>query len=136
MRYNIVQETGLTYTWHEREAILKDLSNKIYILGATKFNGQYLHVRKKTGANVSNIKSILRKHFNIEYKGVYGCDDKYNYYTAMFAKEADIIKLCKCYLECNMDLDYRNRFDPLGERNTISKQIYQYGKVRYDLLAV
>jgi hypothetical protein len=136
MKYYLAQETGISYTWHEREAIMKDLASKIWIQGAAKFNGQYLQLRLKKGAKMSNVKSILKKHFNIEYKRVYGCNDQYNYYEARFASQTDILRLCRYYLECNMDIEYYNHFDPLGEKNTVAKMVYQYGQIRYDLLSV
>ncbi|NCB09318.1 MAG: hypothetical protein EOM73_14280 [Bacteroidia bacterium] len=120
--------------WQQKNALLADLSAKIYVQGAVLQNDQYLQLRLKRGANMNNVKAILRKYFGIKYVL------KYDWETCTenrYAATADIEKLCKVFLQHNVvDLEYINRFDPLREKNTIAKVIYQYGAVRYDLLHV
>lgn len=131
--YIITKETGLKYSFLEMEGIFIDLSQKILVQGANLINGQYLQLSMKDKKNTNNVKSILKKHFNIEFKKTYSIELGKE---IMFCEESDIIKLCKIYLENNFDLDYCNRFDPLGIKNKVSKRVYQYGAVRYDLLHV
>lgn len=119
-------------TFSEKEQVLKDLSGKIAIVGACWRKDQYLHIILKRGANMNNVKSILRKQFEINYRIEEDALGKIR-----FADQNDIEKLCRIFLEFNIvDLDYHNRFDPLGEKNTIAKRVYQYGTIRYDLLHV
>ena len=127
-------------SFYEKMKVLEDLSNKIYIVGACFIGGQYLHIRLKRGANMTNVKSILKKYFGIDYYIKHTGEivgDNWKYLKVRFCKQKDIIRLCKIFLEFNfVDLEYQNRFDPLGKRNTIAKRVYQYGEVRYDLLSV
>lgn len=120
-------------SFQEKQDLLKELATKISIAGAMHRNDQFLQLLLKQGANMNNVKSILKKYFGIDYYRKF-CPQTLQ--EQRFAKDEDIEKLCKVYLEANLDLDYYNHFDPLRKRDKISKAVYRYGKVRYDLLRV
>ena len=120
--------------WQIEETLLKDLASKIFIQGACFVNDQYLQLRLKQGANMNNVKAILRKHFNIDYSLKY-CWETMK--EQRHANQEDIISLCKRFLKHHtVPLEYYNKYDPLREENTVAKRVYRYGKVRYDLLNV
>ena len=124
-------------TYRQKERKLKDLSYNIYHIGAHEIDGKFLHIGLKKCANTNNVKAILRKHFGIKMIVKEGCDSKFNIVKYNHVSIDDIYKLCRVFLEFNtVDVSYVNRFDPLGKTDTIKKRIYQYGKVRYDLLNV
>lgn len=129
---------GREYSFEERRNVLSDLAGKISIIGSFPVEGQSQHIMLKPGADMRNVKSILKNHFGIDYRTelcwIKGEDGKYSWTRWRFASKADILRLCEIYLKNNMDLDYSNRFDPLKERPTISRVIYPYGAIRYDLI--
>lgn len=123
--------------FNKRQQILKDLSEKIYVIGSDEtktYTGEsFIRLAPKRGANTNNVKSILRNFFDIEY----GVElDWHNNRFVLFAQADDIRRLCKIYLENNLGhlLEYYNRFDPMMEKPTIKDVVYQYGQVRYDLV--
>ncbi len=120
-----------TLDYYGKRRILDDLASKIYIWGSSERFDQYIHIGLKKGRYMNNVKSILRKYFDINY---YVREDEKGRYR--YAEKHDIIRLCRIFLRnnCDIDLGYYSHHDPRREKNTIAKVVYQYGEARYDLL--
>lgn len=119
-------------SFSNKVSVLKDFSNKVELIGGLDGeDGVYVNLALKVGANRNNVKSKLKKYFNVEFKKIYSYHHKKERFIL---QREDIEKVCKVFLRYEVDLDYSNRFDPLRERNTVAKAVYRYGEIRYDLL--
>ena len=135
MRYAMYEGGEEKYSFNEREDILDNLSLKVSIQGSCFQRDQYLQLRLKQGVKMNDVKKILKDHFGIiTFRLEYYWNSRKDKGTFRYCPKEDILKLCRIFLKNNKDIDYYSRFDPLRERDKISKVVYQYGSIRYDLL--
>jgi hypothetical protein len=124
--------------FYEKERVLKDLSHKIAIVGASDIypnEADSTCIVISIKGNTNNVKSILKRYFDVSFKRVYCAMQGRD---RMFATREDILSICKVFIENNLGhlVEYNNQFDPMQEENTIDKRVYRYGQVNYEWLCV
>jgi len=129
-----------TLSFQKKQELLKDLACKINVIGADEIKSYgsinaYIRLVPTKSANTNNVKGILRNYFDIDYRLI---EDYGKSRDVLYASEDDILKLCQVFIENNLGhlVTYYNKYDPLRKKPTIKDVVYQYGKVRYDLLSV
>jgi hypothetical protein len=124
--------------FYEKKRVLKDLSHKIAIVGASDIypnEADSTCIVISIKGNTNNVKSIFKRYFDVSFKRVYCAVQGRD---RMFATREDILSICKVFIENNLGhlVEYNNQFDPMRKQNTIDKRVYRYGQVNYEWLCV